>query len=92
MNDAVKENAEEIAKIYMETQKTLDGTNICMSGDIYLRKMQEKVSALSDNSVGLIREVNNSNIHRGTYNIYLMCDPDIYDEIIQYTDEVKINE
>ena len=31
--------------------------------------------------------MNNSNIHRGVYNIYLMCERDAYNEIMQYAQQ-----
>ena len=92
MNDNVKENAEEIAQLFMETQAKLDGTNICDSGDIYFRRMRDKIALLSDYTVGIERELNNSNIHRGTYNIYLMCELDAYDEIMQYVNNEVNND
>lgn len=92
MNDKVKENAEEIAQLYMAAQEKLDGTNICDSGDIFFRKMRDRIGLLSDNTVGIEKEVNNSNIHRGTYNIYLMCELDAYDEIMQYVNNEVNND
>ena len=81
MDEMVHENAEQIAQLYQQVQRVLDGTNICTSGDIYFFKIHNKIAELSNNTVGIVKEMNNSNIHRGVYNIYLMCERDAYNEI-----------
>lgn len=92
MDDAVRENAKQIAELYQQAQKTLDGTNICTSGDIFFFKIHNKIAELSNNTVGIVKEMNNSNIHRGVYNIYLMCEADAYAEILKYADKDGNNE
>lgn len=91
MDDKVKENAKEIAELFKEVDTKLSGTNICTSSDIYFFKILDKIANLSNYTVGIVKEMNNSTIHRGTYNIYLMCEKDAYEEIMQYV-EGKIDE
>ena len=92
MDEMVHENAEQIAQLYQQVQQVLDGTNICTSGDIYFFKIHNKIAELSNNTVGIVKEMNNSNIHRGVYNIYLMCELDAYNEIMQYAQQSDDNE
>ena len=52
MDEMVHENAEQIAQLYQQVQRVLDGTNICTSGDIYFFKIHNKIAELSNNTVG----------------------------------------
>ena len=49
MDEMVHENAEQIAQLYQQVQRVLDGTNICTSGDIYFFKIHNKIAELSIN-------------------------------------------
>lgn len=90
MNDKIKNNAEEILDLYKEAYNTLTGQNFSVSMDIALRRYKDKIAALSGNKVGIVGEMNNSNISRGTYSIYLMSNPDILEFLSQYvSDEDK---
>lgn len=86
-----EETAKAIAQLYKEVDNKLSGTGICPSSDIYFFKILDEIAKLSNYQVGIVKEMNNSNIRRGTYNIYLMCENDIYDEIMQYV-EAEENE
>ena len=73
----IEDNAEEIVKLYKEAYNMFTGQNISDSMDIAFRRYRDKMSDLSDGQVGIEREMNNSNIARGTYTIYLMAEPEI---------------
>lgn len=90
MNDKIKNNAEEILDWYKEAYNTFTGQNFSVSMDIALRRYKDKIAELSNNEVGIVGEINNSNISRGTYSIYLMSNPDILEFLSQYvSDEDK---
>lgn len=74
MNEMTKANIREIALLYKETKDFCDGHNLAKDYDTYFYRMQSQISRLSDYSVRMEREKNNSNIRRGVYNITLMTD------------------
>lgn len=84
MNDLIRENAEEIVKLYKEAYANLTGKNICDSMDIAYWRYRDRIALLSDYKVGIEKETNNSNIARGTYTIYLMAEPDILEFLKPY--------
>lgn len=87
MNDKIKENAEEILDLYKEAYNRLTGKNISVSMDIAFRRYRDTISNLSDGEIGIEKEMNNSNVARGTYSIYLVANPDILDFLSQYVPE-----
>lgn len=90
MNDKIKNNAEEILELYKEAYNTFTGQNFSVSMDIAFRRYKDKIAELSNNEIGIVGEINNSNISRGTYSIYLMSNPDILEFLSQYvSDEDK---
>ena len=91
MNDKIKNNAEEILDWYKEAYNTFTGQNFSVSMDIALRRYKDKIAELSNNEVGIVGEINNSNISRGTYSIYLMSNPDILEFLSQYVSEEDVN-
>lgn len=91
MNDKIKNNAKEILDLYKEAYNTLTGQNFSVSMDIVLRRYKDKIAELSNNEVGIVGEINNSNIARGTYSIYLMTNPDILEFLSQYVSEEDKN-
>ena len=91
MNDKIKNNAEEILELYKEAYNTLTGQNISVSMDIAFRRYKDKIAELSDGKVGIVGEMNNSNIARGTYAVYLMANPDILEFLSQYVSEEDAN-
>ena len=91
MNDKIKNNAEEILDLYKEAYNTLTGQNFSVSMDIAFRRYKDKIAELSDGKVGIVGEMNNSNIARGTYAVYLMANPDILEFLSQYVSEEDAN-
>ena len=91
MNDKIKNNAEEILDLYKEAYNTLTGQNISVSMDIAFRRYKDKIAELSDGKVGIVGEMNNSNIARGTYAVYLMANPAILEFLSQYVSEEDAN-
>lgn len=91
MNDKIKNNAEEILDLYKEAYNIFTGQNFSVSMDIALRRYKDKIAELSNNEVGIVGEINNSNIARGTYSIYLMTNPDILEFLSQYVSEEDKN-
>lgn len=91
MNDKIKNNAEEILDLYKEAYNIFTGQNFSVSMDIALRRHKDKIAELSNNEVGIVGEINNSNIARGTYSIYLMTNPDILEFLSQYVSEEDKN-
>ncbi len=91
MNDKIKKNGQEILELYKEAYNTLTGENVSISMDIAFRKYKDKISELSDGRVGIVGEMNNSNISRGTYSIYLMANSDILEFLSQYVPEEDKN-
>lgn len=91
MNDKIKNNAEEILELYKEAYNTLTGQNLSVSMDIAFRRYKDKIAELSDGKVGIVGEMNNSNIARGTYAVYLMANPDILEFLSQYVSEEDTN-
>lgn len=91
MNDKIKNNAEEILDLYKEAYNTLTGQNLSVSMDIAFRRYKDKIAELSDGKVGIVGEMNNSNIARGTYAVYLMANPDILEFLSQYVSEEDAN-
>ena len=87
MNDKIKNNAEEILELYKEAYNTLTGQNLSVSMDIAFRRYKDKIAELSDGKVGIVGEMNNSNIARGTYSIYLMANTDILEFLSEYVSE-----
>lgn len=91
MNDKIKNNAEEILELYKEAYNTLTGQNLSVSMDIAFRRYKDKIAELSDGKVGIVGEMNNSNIARGTYAVYLMANPNILEFLSQYVSEEDAN-
>ena len=91
MNDKIKNNAEEILDLYKEAYNTLTGQNFSVSMDIAFRRYKDKIAELSDGKVGIVGEMNNSNIARGTYAVYLIANPDILEFLSQYVSEEDAN-
>ena len=91
MNDKIKNNAEEILELYKEAYNTLTGQNFSVSMDIAFRRYKDKIAALSNAKVGIVGEMNNSNISRGTYAVYLIANPDILEFLSQYVSEEDAN-
>lgn len=87
MNDKIQENGQEILELYKEAYDVLTGQNFSTSMDIAFWKYRDRIAKLSDYKVGIVNEMNNSNIARGTYSIYLMAEPDILEFLSQYIDE-----
>ena len=91
MNDKIKNNAEEILELYKEAYNTLTDQNFSVSMDIAFRRYKDKIAALSNAKVGIVGEMNNSNISRGTYAVYLIANPDILEFLSQYVSEEDAN-
>ena len=91
MNDKIKNNAQEILELYKEAYNTFTGQNFSVSMDIAFRKYKEKIATLSNGEVGIVGEMNNSNIARGSYAVYLMANPDILEFLSQYVSEEDKN-
>lgn len=91
MNDKIRKNAQEILDLYKESYATFTGQNFSVSMNIAFNKYKDKIAALSDNKVGIVGEMNNSNVSRGTYAVYLMANPDILDFLSQYVSEEDKN-
>lgn len=87
MNDKIKNNAEEILDLYKEAYNTFTGQNFSVSMDVSFHRYKDKISELSDGKVGIVGEMNNSNISRGTYSIYLMANTDILEFLSEYMSE-----
>lgn len=92
MNDKIEKNAQEILELYKEAYNTFTGQNFSVSMDIAFRRYKDKISELSDGKVGIVGELNNSNISRGVYAVYLMANPDILDFLSQYVPEEDKND
>lgn len=91
MNNKIQENGQEILDLYKEAYNTLTGQNFSVSMDIAFRRYKDKIAELSDNKIGIVGEMNNSNIARGTYSIYLMANPDILEFLSQYVTEEEVD-
>lgn len=91
MNDKIKNNAEEILDLYKEAYNTFTGQNFSVSMDVSFHRYKDKISELSDGKVGIVGEMNNSNVSRGTYAVYLMANPDILEFLSQYVSEEDAN-
>lgn len=91
MNDKIKENAQEILDLYKTAYNTFSGKNFSVSMEIAFRKYKEKIATLSNGEVGIVGEMNNSNIARGTYAVYLISEPDVLEFLSQYVSEEDKN-
>lgn len=91
MNDKIEKNAQEILDLYKRAYNRLTGKNMSTSMNIAFQRYKDTIAKLSDNEVGIVKEMNNSNIARGTYSIYLMADPDILEFLSQYVPEEDAN-
>lgn len=92
MNDKIQKNGQVILDLYKEAYNTLTGQNFSVSMDIAFRRYKDKIAALSNDEVGIVGEMNNSNVARGTYSIYLVANPDILDFLSQYVPEEDKND
>lgn len=91
MNEKIRENGQAILDLYKEAYNTFTGQNFSVSMNIAFNKYKDKIAALSDNKVGIVGEMNNSNVSRGTYAVYLMANPDILEFLSQYVPEEDAN-
>lgn len=92
MNDKIEKNAQEILDLYKRAYNRLTGKSVSVSMDIAFRRYRDTIANLSDGEIGIEKEMNNSNISRGTYSIYLMANPDTLDFLSQYVPEEDKND
>lgn len=92
MNDKIEKNAQEILDLYKRAYNRFTGKNVSTSMDIAFRRYRDTIANLSDGEIGIEKEMNNSNISRGTYAIYLVANPDILDFLSQYVPEEDKND
>lgn len=70
-HEIIRENAQEIAKVYQEAVNTLDKKQISTSYDIAFRRYADKIQELSAGYCILNRYLSDANIESGKYKISL---------------------